>query len=222
MRTIVFVGTSLTAGLGLDPDSAFTTLIQQRIDSLGLNYDVVNAGVSGETSAGTLRRIDWLMRQPVNVLVLETGANDGLRALDVDSLRANLQAIIDRVRAARPAARIVLVGMEAPPNLGARYTAAFRAVYAITAKRNRLAFVPFLLTGVAGIDSLNQSDGIHPNSRGERIVEENVWRVLGPLVTGSRSALPASAKRGAAAGGGRSNIEERSGQRAALGNLGLD
>ena len=181
-RTILFVGTSLTAGLGLDLDSAYPARIQRRLDSLGESYDVINAGVSGETSAGTLRRIDWLMRQPVDIVVLETGANDGLRALPVDSLRANLVAIIDSVRKAHPAATIVLAGMEAPPNLGPVYTRAFHAVFPAIAQEYHLPFIPFLLAGVGGVDSLNQGDGIHPNDRGERIVEENVWRVLAPLV----------------------------------------
>lgn len=179
---ILFVGTSLTAGLGLDPDSAYPARIQRRLDSLGERYDVINAGVSGETSAGTLRRIDWLMRQPVDIVVLETGANDGLRALPVDSLRANLRAIIDSVRKAHPAATIVLAGMEAPPNLGPAYTRAFHAVYPEIAREYHLPFIPFLLAGVGGVDSLNQADGIHPNDRGERIVTENVWRVLAPVV----------------------------------------
>jgi len=181
-RTIVFVGTSLTAGFGLDPDSSFTSLIQRRIDSLGLSYDVVNAGVSGETSAGALRRIGWVMRQPADIVVLEVGANDGLRALNVDSLQSNLQHIIDTVRATHPSARIVVVGMEAPPNLGARYTLAFRRVYPDVARKNDAVLLPFLLTGVGGVDSLNQADGIHPNAHGERIVAETVWRTLAPLL----------------------------------------
>lgn len=192
-RTIMFMGTSLTAGYGLDPDSAFTTLVQRRIDSLGLKYDVVNAGVSGETSAGALRRIHWAMRRPVDVFVLESGANDGLRALSVDSLRANLQAIIDTVRHDQPGARIVLVGMEAPPNLGARYASAFHAVYPELAKKNHLPLIPFLLAGVAGVDTLNQADGIHPNARGERIVASTVWRVVGPMLEGEGSATGPSA-----------------------------
>lgn len=181
-RRIVFVGTSLTAGLGLDPEQAFPARIGQRLDALGESYEVVNAGVSGETSAGTRRRIGWVLRAPASVLVLETGANDGLRGLNPDSLRANLQAIVDTVRAVRPRTRIVLVGMEAPPNLGAAYTARFRAVYAQVARANGLPFVPFLLAGVAGVDSLNQGDGIHPNALGARIVANTVWRTLAPLV----------------------------------------
>lgn len=199
--TIVFVGTSLTAGLGLaDPDQAYPALIQRKLDSLGINYRVVNAGVSGETSAGTLRRIGWLMRGPVDVLVLETGANDGLRALSVDSLRSNIQRIVDTVRTAHPDARIVLVGMEAPPNLGTRYTASFRAVYPELARANDAAFVPFLLAGVAGVDSLNQPDGIHPNVAGARVVADNVWLVLGEVVRNG-TAAGAVAGDGGAEGG---------------------
>lgn len=177
-RTILFIGTSLTAGLGLPPEWAYPALIQRRLDSLGVNYQVINAGVSGQTSAGALRGVDWLMRQPPDIVVIEMGANDGLRALPVDSLRANVQGIIDKVRAAHPDATILLAAMEAPPNLGPSYTAAFRDVYPELAAMNDVTLIPFLLEGVAGVDSLNQSDGIHPNERGERIVAENVWRVL--------------------------------------------
>jgi acyl-CoA thioesterase-1 len=191
--TIVFVGTSLTAGLGLaDPDEAYPALIQQKVDSLGLNYRVVNAGVSGETSAGALESIGWLMRGPASVVVIETGANDGLRGLSVESLRSNIQGIIDTVRAKHPDARLVLTGMEAPPNLGPRYTAAFRSVYPELARANDAALVPFLLAGVAGVDSLNQADGMHPNARGARIVADNVWKVLRDVL--------ASAKKSAGAG----------------------
>jgi acyl-CoA thioesterase-1 len=181
-RRVLFVGTSLTAGYGLDPEQAYPAIIARRIDSLGLNYEVVNAGVSGETSAGALRRMDWLLRAPVDVFVLETGANDGLRALSVDSMRANIQAILDKVRATHPDARIILVGMEAPPNLGQRYASAFRAVFPELARKNGAALVPFLLTDVAGVDTLNQADGIHPNARGARIVADHVWQVLRPLL----------------------------------------
>ena len=173
------MGTSLTAGLGLaDPDEAYPALIQRKVDSLGLNYRVVNAGVSGETSAGALQSIGWLMRGPADVVVIETGANDGLRGLSVESLRSNIQGIIDTVRSKHPGARLVLTGMEAPPNLGSRYTAEFRSVYPELARSNNASLVPFLLAGVAGVDSLNQSDGIHPNTRGARIVADNVWTVL--------------------------------------------
>lgn len=181
-RRLLFVGTSLTAGLGLEAEEAYPALVAQRIDSLGLPYRVDNAGYSGETSAGALRRIDWLVREPVDVFVLETGANDGLRGLSVDSMRANIQAIIDRVRAASPNVRILLVGMEAPPNLGTRYTSEFRKVFPELAERNGAVLLPFLLEGVAAVDSLNQGDGIHPNAAGSRRLAEAVWSVLLPLL----------------------------------------
>ncbi len=179
---ILFLGTSLTAGLGLDPDQAYAALIQHKLDSAGLRWRAVNGGVSGETSAGALRRIDWILQPEVKVLVLETGANDGLRGLDADSTRANIEAIVHAAREKNPGIRIVLAGMEAPPNLGATYTARFRAVFRDVARRERLALIPFILAGVGGVDSLNQADGIHPNVAGERIVAENVWRVLEPLL----------------------------------------
>lgn len=184
--TIVFIGTSLTAGLGLVPEQAFPALIQERIDSAGLNYTVVNAGVSGETSAGARRRIDWLMRQPVDVVVLETGANDGLRGLGVDSMRANIQAIIDRIKQRQPRARILLVAMEALPNLGPRYTSEFRRVFPELADANGVTLVPFLLEGVAGTARLNQADGIHPNAAGARLLADNVWRVLRGVLADAR------------------------------------
>jgi len=182
--TIVFVGTSLTAGLGLtDPNEAYPALIQEKIDSLGLNYRVVNAGVSGETSAGALKSIGWLMRSPASVVVIETGANDGLRGLGVTAMRENIQGIIDTVRAKHPDARIVLAGMEAPPNLGARYTSEFREVFPELARANHAALIPFLLDGVAGVDSLNQADAIHPNRKGAEVVADNVWEVLRGVLT---------------------------------------
>ena len=176
--TVVFLGTSLTAGLGLEPEEAFPALIQERIDSAGLPYEVVNAGLSGETSAGALRRTDWLLRQPIDVLVLETGANDGLRGLNVDSTKANIQAIISRVLAAKPAARIMLVQMEAPPNLGTGYTSRFRAMFPDLARENGVGLLPFLLEGVAGERALNQNDGIHPTPEGARKVADNLWPAL--------------------------------------------
>ena len=186
-RTILFVGTSLTAGLGLDPEQAYPALIGEKIDSAGLPYRVVNAGMSGETSAGALRRIDWVLRNtPADFVVIETGANDGLRALPVDSTRANIRAIIDRVRAARPSARLALVQMEAPPNLGADYTSAFRAMFPAVARETGVTLIPFLLEGVAGEARLNQPDGIHPNIEGERVVAENVWRAIRPLLEDGR------------------------------------
>ncbi|HVO33992.1 MAG TPA: arylesterase [Gemmatimonadales bacterium] len=186
----MFLGTSLTAGLGLDPSQAFPALIQRRLDSLRLPWRAVNAGVSGETSAGARRRLDWVLKDAPAILVLETGANDGLRGLDVDTTRANLEAIVRRARARVPGIRIVLAGMEAPPNFGASYTARFRAIFREVAAREHLALIPFLLAGVGGVDSLNQGDGIHPNVAGERIVAANVWRVLEPLVRGASASTP--------------------------------
>ena len=179
---VLFFGTSLTAGLGLAPDEAYPALIQGKIDSAGLQFRAVNAGVSGETSADGLRRIGWLLRLPVRVLVLELGANDALRGQDVDALRHNLQAIIDSARARYPRARIVVAGMEAPPNLGSRYTRAFHDVFGELARENHAALIPFLLAGVAGRPELNQADGIHPTAAGARIVADNVWRVLAPVL----------------------------------------
>jgi acyl-CoA thioesterase-1 len=176
--TVVFLGTSLTAGLGLDPDSAYPAIVQRLIDSAGRHFTVINAGVSGESSAGALRRIDWILKSPPAVLVIETGANDGLRGQDPDSIRANIQAIIDRVRTTAPRTRIILAGMEAMPNLGVDYVRRFRAIYPALAQRNHLTLIPFLLYRVGGVDTLNQQDGIHPNNAGSRIVAHTVWKTL--------------------------------------------
>lgn len=179
---ILFLGTSLTAGLGLDPSEAFPSLVQQKLDAAGLRYRVVNAGVSGETSAGALRRIDWLLRQPVAVLVLETGANDGLRGQDPEATRANIQALLDAARRHEPPPRLVLAAMEALPNYGEGYRRRFRAIYPELAKANGATLVPFLLEGVAGDAALNQPDGIHPTAEGQARVAENVWKALRPLL----------------------------------------
>ena len=181
-RTILFLGTSLTAGLGLEPDSAYPQQIQRKIDASKLPYQVVNAGVSGETSAGLLRRLDWVLRRPADVVVVETGANDGLRGLPVDATRATIANVLARIRRERPDAKILLVQMEAPPNLGPEYTSAFHAMFPELAREHGVSLLPFLLEGVAGEPRLNQSDGIHPNNQGERIVAENVWRVLQPML----------------------------------------
>ena len=157
-------------------------MLQHKIDSAGLRYEVVNAAVSGETSSGHLRSISWLLRQPFDVIVIESGANDGLRGVPVEAMERNLQAMIDSVRAIRPTARIVLAQMEAPPNMGATYTRRFRGVFPALAQRNNVTLLPFILDGVAGVRELNQGDGIHPNLRGERIVAENVWRGLRPVL----------------------------------------
>ncbi len=179
---VLFLGTSLTAGYGLAEENAFPARIQAKIDSAGLPFKVVNAGQSGETSAGALRRVDWLLRQPFDVLVLETGANDMLQGQNLARTRDNLQAIIDRVRAERPDARIVLVGMLAPPNLGRDYAAQFGAIYPELAERNDLPLVPFLLEDVGGERELNLADGIHPNAAGQRRVAATVWQTLEPVL----------------------------------------
>ncbi len=180
---VVFVGTSLTAGYGLpSPDEAYVGRLQEIADSAGVPARMVNAGVSGETSAGGLRRIGSVVRDTVDVLVLELGANDGLRGQDTDALAANLEAIIDTTRAHWPEAEIVLAGMQAPPNLGARYTKAFGDVFPRVAKERKTDLVPFLLDRVAGIRELNQGDGIHPTAEGARIVAHTVWPVLDPAI----------------------------------------
>jgi acyl-CoA thioesterase-1 len=179
---VLFLGTSLTAGYGIDPQQAYPALIQQKIDSAGLDYRVINAGLSGETSAGALRRADWLFQQPISVLVLETGANDGLRGLPPDSLRANIQAILDRAQRLHPRPRIVLVGMRVPPNYGRAYSQQFESVYPQLAKANGAVLVPFLLEGVGGVRALNQADGVHPTAEGQRKMAETVWRVLQPVL----------------------------------------
>jgi acyl-CoA thioesterase-1 len=179
---VLFAGTSLTAGYGLDPDSAYPQQVQRLIAAEGLQFQVVNAGVSGETSAGLLRRLQWLMREPFDVIVIETGANDGLRGIPVATMEQNIQRIIEGIRAGRPNAQIVLVQMEAPPNLGTAYTAEFRETFPRLAKKNNVPLLPFLLDGVAGVRHLNQNDGIHPNEDGERVVAQNVWKGLKPLL----------------------------------------
>ncbi len=184
---ILFLGTSLTAGLGVGRDEAYPARVQRKIDSAGLDFRVVNAGVSGETSAGGVRRIDWLLREPVAVLVLELGANDGLRGQDIDTLRDNLRTIIDRTRSVHPEAAIVVAGMRAPPNLGRRYTNRFRSVFRDVARAADAALIPFLLEGVAGRAELNQADGIHPTAEGHRMIAETVWETLRPLLPPSPS-----------------------------------
>jgi len=179
---VLFLGTSLTAGYGLDPALAFPALIQTEIDRAGLPFRVVDAGVSGETSAGGLRRLDWAMRDRVAALVLELGANDGLRGLDLQQMRDNLTGIIQRTRARWPDADIILAGMEAPPNFGADYTNAFREVFPAVARGQAATLIPFLLQDVAGEPSLNQADRIHPNAAGHRIIAGTVWKTLAPIL----------------------------------------
>jgi acyl-CoA thioesterase I len=179
---ILFVGTSLTAGYGLDPSDAYPARIQEKLDAAGLRYRVVNGGVSGETSAGARRRIDWLMSQPVAILVVETGANDGLRGLDPQDARANIQAIFDRAKQQAPPPKLMLIGMAAPPNLGSRYARAFSAIYPDLARQNGAVLVPFLLEGVAGIPRLNLPDGVHPTPEGHRMMADTVWKYLQPML----------------------------------------
>jgi len=179
---IVILGDSLTAGLGLAVDEAYPALIQQRLRERGMGYEIVNAGVSGDTSAGGLSRLDWALDGNVKALVVALGANDGLRGLPIDELTMNLSQIIERSQ--KRGIAVVLAGMEAPPNFGERYTAAFRDIYPNLARKYHVPLVPFLLQGVAAIDSLNQRDGIHPNSAGAVIVADNVWSVLEPVLEG--------------------------------------
>jgi acyl-CoA thioesterase I len=178
---IVFLGDSLTAGLGVAADDAYPALIGRRLRASGSQYEVLNAGVSGDTSAAGLRRLEWSLKGPVKVIVIALGANDGLRGLPVTELERNLATIIERARARQVA--VLLAGMEAPPNFGATYTAQFRAVYPALAKRYDVPLIPFFLEGVAGVAALNQADGIHPNPAGHRMIADLVWRQLEPMLT---------------------------------------
>ena len=184
MRTpvVLFFGTSLTAGLGLDPEQAYPSLIEKKAQAEGIPIKVVNAGLSGETTAGAVRRIDWVLRAPTDLVVIEAGANDALRGLSPEDARANLEQLIAAVRAKQPRAKIALIQMEAPPNYGVAYTRSFRAIYGEVAAREKVDLLPFLLNGVAGIPGLNQPDGVHPNLTGERIVADNVWKALKPVI----------------------------------------
>lgn len=181
-KALVFFGDSLTAGLGVDPDDAFPALIQRKLDASGRAWRVVNAGLSGETTAGGLRRLDWILRQRVDIFVIELGGNDGLRGIDPESSHSNLEAMIKRVRERYPNAKIVLAGLQMPANMGATYTRQFAAMYPELAQKNQIPLIPFLLEGVGGVPNLNQADGIHPTAAGYQIVAETVWRVLQPLL----------------------------------------
>jgi acyl-CoA thioesterase-1 len=181
-RTIAALGDSLTVGYGLRPDQAYPALLQEKIRAAGLPHNVINAGVSGDTTAGGVGRIDWLLARRVDVLILALGANDGLRGVPVAETRKNLQAIIDKTLAAHPRARIVLAGMKVPPNMGQTYADQFAALFPELAATNGLILIPFLLEGVAGRPELNQDDGIHPNAAGQRIMADTVWRAILPLL----------------------------------------
>lgn len=182
-QNILFFGTSLTAGYGLDdPAQAYPALIQKKIDSLQLPYKVINGGLSGETSAAGKRRIDWLLKQPIDIFVLELGANDGLRGIAIKETESNLQDIIDKVKAKYPQAKMVLEGMQVPPNMGAKYASDFQTIFTSLATKNKMTLVPFLLDKVGGVARLNQSDGIHPTAEGQIILAENVWIQLKPIL----------------------------------------
>lgn len=180
--TILFFGNSLTAGLGVEPEQAFPGLIDHRLDSLGYPYRTVNAGLSGETTASGVNRLEWVLRQPVDIFVLELGANDGLRGIPLSETRKNLQTLVEQVRKANPGVQIILTGMQLPPNMGPEYTAEFRQIFPDLAFSHKLELVPFLLEGVGGVPELNQADGIHPTPEGHKILAENVWKVLQPLL----------------------------------------
>lgn len=181
-KTILFYGDSLTAGYGLDPDEAYPALVQQKIAQARLPWRVVNAGLSGETTAGGLRRLDWILRQKVDIFVIELGGNDGLRGVPPETTRANLQAMIDRVRAKYPQVKVVLAGMQMPTNMGPDYADAFARIFPEIAQANDVELIPFLLEDVGGVEELNLPDGIHPTAEGHRIVAATVWRTLAPLL----------------------------------------
>jgi acyl-CoA thioesterase-1 len=179
---ILFFGDSITAGYGLEDGLAFPALIQEKIEEAGWRFEVVNAGLSGDTSAGGLRRIDWLLREPVDVLILELGGNDGLRGTSPEVTKQNLQAIINQVRLKNTDTRIILAGMQIPPNLGQAHTRRFQEIFPELAESNDAVLIPFLLKDVGGIRSLNQTDGIHPTAEGHRIIAETVWDTLKPIL----------------------------------------
>ena len=180
--TVVFFGDSLTAGLGVDPDEAYPAVIQRKLEAAGRPWRVVNAGLSGETTSGGLRRLDWVLRQPVDIFVLALGGNDGLRGIPPEISRANLAAMIKRIQKQFPNVRVVLAGMQMPANMGTDYTKPFAAMYPEVARETGVTLIPFLLEGVGGVPNLNQADGIHPNPEGHKIVAETVWRALQPLL----------------------------------------
>ncbi len=181
-KTLLFLGDSITAGYGVEPSQAFPALIQSKIAAKGWNVKVINAGQSGDTSAGGLSRLEWLLKNRVDVLVIELGGNDGLRGLPVEVTRKNLQAIIDRTKERYPKAKFIIAGMKVPPNMGRDYGQQFEAVFADLAKKNKIVLIPFVLEGVGGARELNLPDGIHPAAKGHEIIAANVWKVLEPVV----------------------------------------
>jgi len=181
-RVVLFLGDSITAGYGLELSEAYPALIQNKIDAKHWQFKVVNAGQSGDTSAGALSRIDWLLRNRVDVLVVELGANDGLRGLPAETTRKNLQAIIDRTKTRYPGAKIVIAGMKVPPNMGRDFGKEFEAIFPALAKKNNAPLIPFILEGVGGVHQLNLPDGMHPTAKGHQIVADTVWKVLEPVL----------------------------------------
>ncbi len=181
-KTILFFGNSITAGYGIDKDEAFAGLIQAKIDSLGLGYKVINGGLSGETTASGLNRIDWFLEEKPDIFVLELGANDGLRGIDLSETQKNLEKIIEVVKGKYPETKVVLAGMQIPPNMGKEYTSTFKTIFPEIAREKEVTLIPFLLEGVAGNPQLNQADGIHPTKEGHRIIAKTVWEYLQPLL----------------------------------------
>jgi acyl-CoA thioesterase-1 len=181
-RVILCFGNSLTAGYGLAKEDSWPMLIQEKINAADLNYRVVQSGVSGETSAGGLGRINWVMKEAIDIMILELGPNDGLRGLQLEQTKQNLLAIIQKVKAKNPKVKIIIAGMEVPPNMGPEYTKKFREMFVTLARESNSQLIPFFLKGVAGDKALNLSDGIHPNEKGQKIVTENVWKFLKPML----------------------------------------
>lgn len=181
-KTILFFGDSITAGLGVDKSKAFPALIQNKIDSAGINYEVINGGLSGETSAGGLRRIDWVLQREIDIMILELGGNDGLRGIDLADTRQNLQQIINKVQTKYPDVRIILAGMQVPPNLGQEYTREFQQIYPDLAEENSLPLIPGILDKLGGNEALMQSDGIHPTVEGHKVIANNIWQTLEPML----------------------------------------
>lgn len=182
-KVILFFGNSLTAGMGLDPNEAFPALIQEKVDSLQLAYKVVNAGLSGETTASGKNRLDWVLNSDIDIFVLELGANDGLRGISLEETRRNLQEIIDVVKQKNPNTTIILAGMQIPPNMGQDYTSEFKDIFPDLAKKNKIGLIPFLLEDVAGNPELNQPDGIHPTAEGQKIIANNIWPIIAKTIT---------------------------------------
>lgn len=181
-KSILILGDSLTAGYGIELDQAYPALLQELIDARGLDYKVIGSGLSGETSAGGLRRVDWVLRGAVDIVVVALGGNDGLRGIDVEDTRKNLEAIVAKIRAKSPEAKVVLAGMQMPPNMGEAYTTAFQGLYSEIAEKMGTELIPFLLKDVGGVAELNQADGIHPTPEGHEVLARNVWEVLEGLI----------------------------------------